>query len=928
MMYAIYNNDGSIKYKLLNEFVMQGNSNVNELFVAIEDRENWSLYASFKLPNGSTTTVVSSTPTTEFIEGLGTFTGRKILLSNAETLVAGALQMNVVCLDENDTKIVAFNTYITVNETGIRLSDPILLTVQEYENLISEIKAKMSYPTKYVQVTTLPDNPDLDTIYVLKGEDDLNEVFMFNGKTESWIPLGSNRINLGLYYTKAEGQAYEDEVDAKIENIQTELSSVASGSPKGVYDTLSDLETAYPDGTEGIYVVLADGHWYYWNSVNNEWNDGGTYLSTGDAAGEDDVSILKVEIKNKIEKPYQLDLQTITVSSNSLILKNGTIYNGDAYSNYKLIGPETVDVGEIYEIRGYTDSAYDVPLYIFMDDNNQIIEYYEKTSTDFDEPKEVVVPYGATKLYINTHANKPVQQTLYKKTFNELNGNEIIDYLNNKINKLNKNELSGSVVWGKWWQTNGTEYTRSDGCYLVVDVEEGQKYLVSGIYVNSSFVVWEIRGTGNILISRSTQTGDQYQYFSDTEIVIPEGGTKLYINGMFFNNNDAITRYPLAKEVITYSPNLTDIDKKMNKQIEWKKVGTYNEGKFLTYSSGKVSISTFDGYNYTVANYDKNKKYRFTGCCKSTSIPILFFTDADDYVIGLAKRTVNDFIQNDDTIVIPDGTEKIYVQGAESVESAIEEAYEKVIAENPFKNQVGVCLGDSVMQGIGAIPSYSSNFPNYKPVGLDAPYWLEKTLGCTIYNGGLGGASASGSRTIDFKNIADCIVSGDFTSVFTGITQYGLNGFANYWYNQIKDLDFNNVDFILINFGFNDWNFGESKNDFKAGLRYGINKILEEYPNLKIYLSCPSFCSLPNQSADSDTYANTTSGLYLYEFAKFVEEIAEEFKVPFLNLYYKGNINSKNALYYCDNPANGGPHRNKKGYKLLGEQYAKFIGSN
>ena len=32
MMYVIYNNDGSIKYKLLNEFVEQGNNNVNELF--------------------------------------------------------------------------------------------------------------------------------------------------------------------------------------------------------------------------------------------------------------------------------------------------------------------------------------------------------------------------------------------------------------------------------------------------------------------------------------------------------------------------------------------------------------------------------------------------------------------------------------------------------------------------------------------------------------------------------------------------------------------------------------------------------------------------------------------------------------------------------------------------------------------------------
>ena len=283
MMYVIYNNDGSIKYKLLNEFVEQGNNNVNELFVAIEGKENWTLYASFKLPNGSTTTAVSSTPTTEFIENIGTFTGRKILLSNAETLVAGALQMNVVCLDENDAKLVAFNTYITINETGIQLSDPILLTVQEYENLLVELKRKMEYPTKYVKVEELPTNPDLDTFYVLDDGTQLVEIYIFNGKTGQWIVVGSNRIDLGDYYTKEEGQAYENHINEIIGEMQSVISNI-SGDPKGVYDTLADLESAYPTGTTGIYLVLADGHWYYWDSTNEEWTDGGEYLSSGISA--------------------------------------------------------------------------------------------------------------------------------------------------------------------------------------------------------------------------------------------------------------------------------------------------------------------------------------------------------------------------------------------------------------------------------------------------------------------------------------------------------------------------------------------------------------------------------------------------------------------------------------------------------------------
>lgn len=50
------------------------------------------------------------------------------------------------------------------------------------------------------------------------------------------------------------------------------------GSPKGVFETFEDLMNAYPNGTSGIYVVLENGNWYYWDF--NEWKLGGTYQST------------------------------------------------------------------------------------------------------------------------------------------------------------------------------------------------------------------------------------------------------------------------------------------------------------------------------------------------------------------------------------------------------------------------------------------------------------------------------------------------------------------------------------------------------------------------------------------------------------------------------------------------------------------------
>lgn len=61
--------------------------------------------------------------------------------------------------------------------------------------------------------------------------------------------------------------------------VDTKIASVVNGSPKGVYSTLSALQTAYPTGNTNIYLVTADGKWYYWNG--SAWLAGGVYQGTG-----------------------------------------------------------------------------------------------------------------------------------------------------------------------------------------------------------------------------------------------------------------------------------------------------------------------------------------------------------------------------------------------------------------------------------------------------------------------------------------------------------------------------------------------------------------------------------------------------------------------------------------------------------------------
>lgn len=142
MMYVIYKTDGSIKKKILNEFIQQGSNNV-KLFVAIENVTplTYDLVANFVLPN-ERTEIVHSGVNSETVEIEGeSYTGRTITFTNDVTLLKGVLRLNLSAVHRSVSEvatIVSFSTFFTVNE-GVSSSDPILMTRAEYLNLISQI---------------------------------------------------------------------------------------------------------------------------------------------------------------------------------------------------------------------------------------------------------------------------------------------------------------------------------------------------------------------------------------------------------------------------------------------------------------------------------------------------------------------------------------------------------------------------------------------------------------------------------------------------------------------------------------------------------------------------------------------------------------------------------------------------------------------
>ena len=94
---------------------------------------------------------------------------------------------------------------------------------------------------------------------------------------------------------------FKSTINSQIQFIDRKVTSATAGSPKGVYATLQALQTADPDH-DYIYVVSADGKWYYYDSNLGGWTEGGTYQSTQIGSNEVGISNLKNEVIEAIDE--------------------------------------------------------------------------------------------------------------------------------------------------------------------------------------------------------------------------------------------------------------------------------------------------------------------------------------------------------------------------------------------------------------------------------------------------------------------------------------------------------------------------------------------------------------------------------------------------------------------------------------------------
>ena len=118
-----------------------------------------------------------------------------------------------------------------------------------------------------------------------------------DGSYSSSIPLAVDSDHVDVNGNTLTNELATKATNTQINDLQSEINGLASGSPAGVYSTVSALISADPDHSK-IYLVSADGKWYYYDG--NSWEIGGIYQSTGLADNSISKYNLNSTLKNDI----------------------------------------------------------------------------------------------------------------------------------------------------------------------------------------------------------------------------------------------------------------------------------------------------------------------------------------------------------------------------------------------------------------------------------------------------------------------------------------------------------------------------------------------------------------------------------------------------------------------------------------------------
>lgn len=216
-------------------------------------------------------TVANITTTTELTKGYRptTYTGSLVTISLDEqaTNALGIVQGEIQISDETGTITTNTFTFLVIpslsdgiiasSENEIQTLVELINTIQEYEELATAISGTITPIEALTEIKSYI-NTNLPQLETNNASAVTNNTNLQNSITQSQ----SSKVALDESITNANTFVSEHgniiDLDSRVTVNTSQIASLASGSPKGVYATLSTLQTAYPTGNTNVYIVNGD----------------------------------------------------------------------------------------------------------------------------------------------------------------------------------------------------------------------------------------------------------------------------------------------------------------------------------------------------------------------------------------------------------------------------------------------------------------------------------------------------------------------------------------------------------------------------------------------------------------------------------------------------------------------------------------------
>ena len=138
-------------------------------------------------------------------------------------------------------------------------------------------------------------------------------------------------------------------------------------------------------------------------------------------------------------------------------------------------------------------------------------------------------------------------------------------------------------------------------------------------------------------------------------------------------------------------------------------------------------------------------------------------------------------------------------------------------------------------------------------------------------------------------------------------------------YDVITKVDFNEVDYVIVSYGLNDY-FSDipihpqtyyDTASYVGALRHGVQKLREEYPQLKFILTSPTYCEWFKGERQFELGAYTEAA----------RGVAKEMDTYFLDMYHALGKTPEEKMEYLSD----GVHLNEEGRRLYAHSVIEYL---